>query len=138
MLGRLIAPLAGMGLLPLRLVVGLVFLVHGGQKLFVFGLGGTAGFFGQIGIQQALFWAVVVTFAELLGGLALIFGLLSRYAALILAVDMIVGIGTVHLPKGFFLPGGYEFALTLLGGCLTLVLTGPGPLAVDRRLGLEP
>lgn len=138
MLRRIVAPLGGWGLFPLRLVVGLVFLVHGGQKLFVFGLTGTAGFFGQIGIQPAGFWAVVVTFAELLGGLALILGFLTRYAALILAVNMLVAIVIFHLPKGFFLPQGYEFALTLLGGNLTLLLTGPGPHALDKGLGWEP
>lgn len=138
MLRRIVAPLAGWALLPLRLVVGVVFLMHGGQKLFIFGFSGTAGFLGQIGIQPALFWALVVTFAELLGGLALILGLLTRYAALVLSVEMIVAIAAFHLPNGFFLPKGYEFALTLLGGSLTMLVTGPGPQALDTLLGVEP
>lgn len=138
MLRQIVEPLSDWGLLPLRLAVGAVFLMHGGQKLLIFGLGGTTGFFGQIGIQPAAFWAVVVTFAELLGGLALVLGLLSRYAALILSGDMIVAIITFHRSRGFFLPEGYEFALTLLGASLTLLLTGPGPRSLDRSLGLEP
>lgn len=137
MLRRIVEPLAGWGPLPVRLVLGLVFLMHGGQKLFVFGLAGTAGFFSQIGIQPALLWATVVTLTELLGGLALLLGFLTRYAALLFAVEMVVAIVAFHLPKGFFLPQGYEFALTLLGGSLILLLSGPGPLSLDRGIGVE-
>lgn len=90
-----------------------------GEKFFIFALIGTAGFFEQIGLRPALVWATLVPFAEFSGGLALVVGLLTRYAALILALDMIVAITVVHLPKGFPLPEGYEFALTLLGGNLT-------------------
>jgi putative oxidoreductase len=123
------------GLLPLRLVVGAVFVAHGGQKLFVFGLGGTAGFMAQIGIPAPGLAAVVVTFVELLGGLALALGLLTRLASLLLAIDMVVAVVVVHLPAGFFLPRGSEFALTLLGATVTLLLTGPGALALDRAWG---
>lgn len=129
--------LMGWGLLALRIVVGLVFVMHGGQKLFVKGLPGIAGFLGQVGIHPAAFWAAVLTFAELMGGLALILGAFTRLAALALTVTMIVAITAVLAPKGFFLPG-YEFAMTLLGGCVALLLTGPGRYAVDTGLGLEP
>src|SRR2546427_13172281 len=63
------------GLVPLRLVVGLVFAVHGAQKLFVFGLGGAAGFMAKVGIPLPSVAAVVVMAVEILGGLALILGL---------------------------------------------------------------
>src|SRR5437773_9937936 len=66
---------ANWGLVPLRLVVGLVFIVHGGQKLFVFGLGGAAGFMAKVGIPWPFLAAVVVIAVEILGGLALILGL---------------------------------------------------------------
>lgn len=78
MLRRIVKPLAGWAPLPVRLVLGFVFLMHGGQKLFVFGLAGTAGFLGQISIQPALLWATVVTLTELLGGLALLLGCVFR------------------------------------------------------------
>jgi putative oxidoreductase len=130
----LFGPPVSWGLLPLRLVVGVVFLVHGGQKLFVFGIGGTAGFMAQVGIPAPGAAAVVVTLVELLGGLALILGALTRLASLLLAIDMAVAVVVVHLPAGFFLPRGSEFALTLLGATLTLLLTGPGALAVDGAL----
>src|SRR5712692_9979387 len=66
---------ANWGLVPLRLVVGLVFIVHGGQKLLVFGLGGTAGFMAKVGIPWPFLAAVVVIAVEILGGLALVLGL---------------------------------------------------------------
>lgn len=133
----LFGPAVAWGLLPLRLAVGAVFVAHGGQKLFVFGLGGTAGFMAQVGIPLPGVAAVVVTFVELLGGLALVLGLLTRLASLLLTIDMVVAVVVVHLPAGFFLPRGSEFALTLLGASLTLLLTGPGALAVDARLGAQ-
>ena len=138
MLKTTVAPLTMWGLLPLRLVVGLVFLVHGAQKLFQFGLGGTAGFLGSLGVPAPTLAAVVVTAVELLGGLALIFGAFTRVVALVLAVHMLVAIVLVHIKAGFFLPNGYEFALTLLGANLTLFLTGAGAASVDAALEPHP
>jgi putative oxidoreductase len=138
MLARLLGGAEPWSLLPLRIVVGVVFLVHGGQKLFVLGLDGFAGFLGKLGIEPPLFWSVVVIAVELLGGIAVLAGFLTRWAALFLAVDMLVAIFTVHLPRGFFGDkGGYEFPLTLLGACLTILLAGAKAPSVDRRLSSE-
>ena len=117
---------ADWGLVPLRLVVGLVFVVHGAQKLFVFGLGGAAGFMAKVGIPLPFVAAVVVMAVEILGGLALILGLGTRVAAALLAFEMLVAILTVRLKMGFV--GGYEFELTLLAASLSLVLLGAGPV----------
>jgi putative oxidoreductase len=114
------------GLVPLRLAVGLVFVVHGAQKLFVFGLGGAAGFMAKVGIPLPSVAAVVVTAVEVLGGLALILGLGTRLAATLLAFEMFVAILAVRLKMGFV--GGYEFELTLLAASLSLVLLGAGPM----------
>ena len=119
---------ADWGLVPLRLVVGLVFVVHGAQKLFVFGLGGAAGFMAKVGIPLPFVAAVVVMAVEILGGLALILGLGTRVAAALLAFEMLVAILTVRLKMGFV--GGYEFELTLLAASLSLVLLGAGPVSV--------
>src|SRR3989475_11883711 len=94
------------GLVPRRLVVGLVFIVHGGQKLFVFGVGGAAGFMAKVGIPWPFLAAVVVIAVEILGGLALILGLGTRLAAALLAIDMVVAVLAVRLAAGFV--GGHE------------------------------
>lgn len=124
----------GWGITVLRVVVGIVFLVHGGQKLFVWGFGGVAGFLGQVGIPAPMLAAVIVTLVEFLGGLALLLGLFTRWAAIPLAIDMLVAILAVHLKAGFFLPNGYEFALTLLAATVALSLLGSGEASVDGFL----
>ncbi|GIX49205.1 MAG: quinol oxidase [Candidatus Tectimicrobiota bacterium] len=127
-------PLAGWGLTVLRVIVGVVFFLHGWQKLFSWGLGSVAGFMSQSGIPLPGLAAVVVTAAELLGGLALILGLLTRWAALVLAVNMLVAILVVHLRHGFFLPNGFEFALSLLAANVALLLEGGGKLELEAQL----
>jgi putative oxidoreductase len=122
---------SGWGLLALRLVVGLVFVVHGSQKLFGFGLAGTAGFLASLGIPLPTIAAVGVIAVELLGGLALLLGAGTRIAAGLLAADMLVAMLTVHLRRGFFVPDGVEFVLTLFGACLALAGLGAGPWSLD-------
>src|SRR2546426_3766518 len=103
---------ANWGLVPLRLVVGLVFIVHGGQKLFVFGVGGAAGFMAKVGIPWPFLAAVVVIAVEILGGLALILGLGTPLAAALLAIDMVVAILAVRLPAGLL--GGHRVRMDTL------------------------
>lgn len=126
--------LARWGLVPLRVVVGVVFLMHGGQKLFVYGLSGVTGAMGHMGIPLPALAAPVVTFVELLGGLAILAGLFTRWAGLLLAIDMTVAILKVRLAGGFFAPNGFEFELTLLAAALTLAAMGAGGVSVDRDL----
>jgi putative oxidoreductase len=128
--------LNSLGLLTLRLVVGLVFATHGGDKLFVQGVPGVIGFLDKLGISPPELWAWVLTLSELIGGVALMLGLLTRVAAFVTTATMVVAIGNVLWFRGFFLPG-YEFALTLLGASIALALTGPGRYAVDAWLGIE-
>lgn len=122
------------GITVLRVVIGVVFLAHGGQKLFIWGFGGVAAFMGKIGVPAPMLAAVVVTLVEFLGGLALVLGLYAQWAAALLGVDMLVAILTVHLRGGFFLPNGFEFALTLLAANTALVLLGSGEASVDKLL----
>ena len=119
------------GITVLRVVIGLVFVDHGFQKVTGFGLAGTAGFLGQLGIPAPSVAAALLIATELLGGLALILGLGTRLAALALAFSMLVALVTVHLSKGFFLPEGYEYVLTLMGATIALAITGAGALALD-------
>ena len=121
-------------LLLLRLAIGTIFVAHGGQKLFVFGLDGVAGSFAGMGIPMAEILGPFVSFVEFLGGLALITGLLTRLAALGLVFNMAVAILQVHLRNGFFNPGGIEFPMLLLAGSLGLVLAGAGRWSLDALI----
>jgi putative oxidoreductase len=122
------------GITILRVVVGMVFLAHGVQKLFGLGFHGVAGMFGAMGIPLPAVSAVVVILVELLGGAALVLGLFTRWAAGLNGFDMLVAILLVHLKNGFLKPGGFEHPLTLLAACIALAMSGPGAASVDGAL----
>ena len=134
-----VARMQGWGLAILRVVVGIVFLVHGFQKLFLMGFGGVAGMMEGLGVPAPGLFAIILTLVELLGGLALILGLFTRVVAIPLAVDMLVATLTVHLPNSFsvLLNGGYEFTLVLLAASVALAVAGPGEAALDRFLAMR-
>ena len=128
----------------LRLVLGVVFFAHGAQKALGwfggYGFSGTMGYFtGAMHIPAP--FAVLAIAAEFLGGLGLIFGLLTRVAAFGIAVNMLVAIATVHLPNGFFANWtgaqkgeGIEFHLLVLAMTAFLMWKGAGALSVDRAV----
>jgi putative oxidoreductase len=126
----------------LRMFLGFLFAMHGAQKLFgAFGgagIAGTAAFFNKYGIVPGEFWVWVVAIVEFVGGLGLMAGFLTRIWASALVIDMTVAIVKVHLPNGFFWTrSGFEFPLTLAIMALTILLTGPSEVSVDKALGLE-
>ena len=123
----------------LRIAVGLLFLMHGWQKL----QGDSAvGFFTQIGIPAAAFFGPLVTWLEIIGGIALILGLFTHWVSKLLAINMLVAILMVHLkslnaglPGGFLVSnGGMELALLALAAVISLMITGPGKWALDTHL----
>ena len=128
------APRIDAGLAILRLVVGAIFIAHGAQKLFVFGLGGATGAFGQMGVPLPAVTAPLVAFVEFFGGIALVLGLLTRLAALGVAAVAAGAILFVKLAGGFFAPNGFEFELALLGGALALALAGAGAFSIDHAI----
>lgn len=121
------------GLTILRTVAGFVFMIHGVRKL-IFGLAGVSGAFAGFGVPLPDLLGPAVALGELAGGLALIFGIFTRFAAGGLATVMLGAILFVHLPAGFFAPDGIEFVLTLFAAAVAIALTGPGPLSIDAAL----
>ena len=126
------------GIALLRVVTGIIFLMHGQQKLFEFGIGGVTGMMTGLGVPAPGLMAVIITLVELVGGIALILGAFTRIAALLVAIDVLVAFFLVHLPNGFFASsGGVELVLLLATAGVTLVLTGPGAMALDSMLPVE-
>ena len=119
----------------LRVVLGITFILHGGQKLFVFGFAGVSGAFAQMGIPAPGVLGPFVAFVEFFGGIAILLGLLTRLAALGIAATMVVAILTVHLRNGFFAPTGVEFPLSLLGSAIALIISGAGDFSLDAVIG---
>jgi putative oxidoreductase len=137
--------------IPLRLIVGYGFMVHGFAKLGR-GPDAFAGILHAIGVPMPHFmaWATILT--EVLGGMAMILGAFVTVVSLPLAALLLVAIFTVHLPYGFssikliavtsagaqFGPPGYECSLLYLACLVALALGGPGPLAIDGLIRKRP
>src|ERR1700730_18242276 len=128
----------------MRLVLGVVFFLHGSQKML-----GSFGGFGFSGTMQAFTgmmhipapFAFLAICAEFFGGLGLILGLLARVAAFGIAVNMIVAVLMVHLPNGPFMNWygnqkgeGYEYHLLALALAIPIIIRGAGAFSVDGLL----
>lgn len=117
----------------LRVVMGFLFAAHGWQKYFQYTLDGTVAAFGQMGVPAAGFVAPVIATLEIVGGVALILGVLTRVFAALLGLNMLGALFLVHAPAGVFVDaGGFELVLALAAGAAAIALMGPGRVSVDR------
>ena len=130
------------GILIVRVVVGLLFAGHGAQKLFGWfggkGLAGHSAMMEKLGIHPAGLFALINALGEFLGGLGLAFGFLTPLAAVALIGSMLVAIIKVHLPNGLWNTNrGIEFPLTLGTVAFVIGMVGPGVYSLDAILGVQ-
>jgi putative oxidoreductase len=118
----------GYGLLPVRIMAGVIFIAHGLPKFF--GISQGYGFFRSVNLPPELF--VPIALLEVIGGLAILIGILTRIASALLIIEMLGAILSVKLSKGFV--GGYEFELLLISICLSLVIMGPGRISIENSI----
>ena len=125
-------------LLAARVVVGIIFIMHGSQKMFgAFGGPGLEGVMGPQGPGGGGIVGLLVAIGEFFGGLGLLFGFLSRFSAAAIILIMLGAIALVHGKNGFFLSDrGYEFNLALIGLALPILIAGPGRFSLGRLLPL--
>ena len=126
--------LAEWAVLPLRIIIGIIFIYHGYPKLFK-DFKGTKKFVKSIGFIPANFWAFMLAFAEFFGGVAILLGVFTRIAAILIFIVMCVAsyFNIFKWKKPF--GGGYEFDLMLLAGLITIFLLGAGNLSIDGIIG---
>ena len=123
--------LQAVGLLVLRLALGLIFFTHGYPKLAHSGAG-MQGFFVQHGLPGYFFYISGVL--EVFGAVLLVLGVFTRGAALLLAIEMGVAIWKVHSTGGYLAVHNYEFPLAMLAGSFALASVGAGRLSLDHPL----
>ncbi|WEV77609.1 DoxX family protein [Janibacter cremeus] len=127
--------LKDVALLISRVALGVVLLAHGLQKLNEFTLEGTTAAFGQMGVPAAGVAAVVVTVVEIIGGAALVLGLLTPVVALINVITLTGALVIVHAENGIFVQdNGFELVLALAAGLLVVAALGAGRFSVDALI----
>jgi len=127
--------MAAYGATLLRLILGVIFLMHAYLAVGVFGFNGMVAYQAKNGIPFPEIATVYLILAHGLGGLCLIIGLFTRWAALANAVAMLGALLFVHLKNGFWAhsnPSGYEYVLMLLVVSLAVAMIGGGALALRR------
>jgi len=122
----------------MRIVVGIMFLMHVSMKFKLGASAVAANVFAKNGFEPALLWAYVVMFIELFGGVCLVAGLFTRFVAAVLAIEMLIALLFVHLPRGYLASaGGYEYVLLIGAACFVLAIRGGGPYSADGLIGKE-
>jgi putative oxidoreductase len=122
----------------MRIVIGCILLMHGWVKVAQQGAAGVAGFMSQQGLQPGIAFAYSAMFLETVGAVCLIVGLLTRFFAAALAIEIAIALLVVHLPHGFSVnQRGYEYVLLIGIVLLVIAIRGGGPYSVDRVIGKE-
>jgi putative oxidoreductase len=125
-----------LALLVARVALGVILLAHGWQKLDTYTMAGTAASFGDMGIPLPTLAAYAVTAVELVGGAALIVGVLTPVAGVLNMFSLLGALVLVHAQNGVFVEnGGYELVLALAVGLLIVALQGAGRYSIDGLLG---
>lgn len=129
------------GLLLVRVVVGLIMAGHGSQKLFGWfgghGVRKTGEFLGQLGFQPGTAFAAAASISEIASGLLVTFGFLGPVGPALMIAVMIVAAITVHWGRGLFAQnGGFELPLLYAAAAFSLALTGYGQYSLDSALGI--
>ena len=114
--------------LPIRIMAGIAFIMHGLPKLE--GVDKTQGFFGSLGLPPEL--ALPIGLLEVIGGFALILGIATRIASVLFIIEMTGAILAAKITKGFV--GGYELDLLLLAIAVSLLISGPGRVSIERDI----
>jgi putative oxidoreductase len=140
MLRRLTSTSATWATVPLRLAIGIIFIGHGaGKVLGSFSGPGLRAFASYPApfpfMRPAWLWMGAAALSELVGGALLVLGLFTRLGAFVIACTMLTAMFGVHWKGGFFLsntPPGIEYTVALLGGALSLLISGGGQASFDR------
>ena len=136
-LKKLMSTTDSWGLLGLRLATGAIFIAHGLPKFGLLGgngLEGTAGWLESIGLPLPMVAAILVGASEAGGGVLLIFGFLTRFAAATQVFAMLVAVFLVHFSNGLAGKGGYQWAMLLGAAAFCLMIEGAGRYSVDRSM----
>lgn len=123
-------------LLVSRVALGVILLAHGWQKLNEFTLDGTAAAFDSMGVPAPAAAAIFTTTVEIVGGIALVLGLLTPVAAALNIANLLGALVLVHVTHGVFVENnGYELVLGLAAGLLLVAVLGAGRFSADGVLG---
>ena len=140
-LGRIYEKFGGCMLPMLRIVLGAILIPHGCQKLFGWfgGMGFTrfSALFDQLGYKPGAVWVTIVALTELVGGIMLILGLFTRFAAAGVVIFMINAVWFTSAKGFFWTAGGSEFSILILAVALVFLVRGGGEYSIDAKMGKE-
>ena len=121
----------------IRFVAGAMMVPHGYAKVFG-GIEGTTKFFASVGLEPALTLAWYVGLLELVGGVCVAFGFLTRFISAQLVGLLAVATFYIHLPSGFlWVKGGFEYPLFWMVIMIAITIQGGGKLSVDNLMAKE-